>query len=442
MGETCGGRLKPAFLAKDPSCQNKLESSSIIQLICHMLAFWNKQTVRTPLRRGWAWLPLALLLAAGCRRDDVKVYQTAKESSPPPGQSADAPNPALPPGHPDIPAMPESSATAMPGTGASQPSWKTPEGWTEQAPGQMRVGSFKITGANGKQADVSIIPLGGIAGGVVANVNRWRGQLGLEPASADDIKQLAQSAEVAGQPAESYELAGKNPGSGAPSGILAAIAQRGDTIWFFKMTGDLEVIAAQKPAFAEFLKSVRFAPAEMTGMPPGHPPMPGMTMPAGHPDVSAPPAMPADAAAAPATGGKPGWQVPAGWQAVPGGQFLVAKFNVPGDGGAAAAVNISASAGDGGGLAANVNRWRKQLGLAEQTDAEISGTVTALDLPGGKAAIVEMAGTDAKTGRPTRVFGAMVPQGDQTWFYKLTGDGNVVQAQKDAFIKFVQSAKY
>ncbi len=61
--------------------------------------------------------------------------------------------------------------------------------------------------------------------------------------------------------------------------------------------------------------------------------------------------------------GQPNWQVPAGWQEVSGGQFLVAKFNLTGDNGATAAVNVSSSNGDGGGLAANVNRWRGQLGL-------------------------------------------------------------------------------
>jgi hypothetical protein len=68
--------------------------------------------------------------------------------------------------------------------------------------------------------------------------------------------------------------------------------------------------------------------------------------------------------------------------------------------------------------------------------------VTALDLPGGKATVVEMSGADAKTGRPAKVVGAMVPQDGRTWFYKLMGDANVVEAQKDAFTKFVQSAKY
>ena len=319
-------------------------------------------------------------------------------------------------------AVPDLSMTAKP-----RLSWKTPEGWTEAAPSAMRVGSFKIKGKDDKAADLSIIPLGGAAGGEAANVNRWRGQIGLKPMSADEIKRLAQSVEVAGQPAEMYELSGRDPGSGEPMGILAAIAQREGTAWFFKMTGDPGVIAEQKTAFVEFLRSVKFEAGETAGLP------------AGHPEVST---VPVVAGAALPSEGKPVWQVPAGWQEVPGGQFLVAKFNLSVAGDAQAAVNVSASAGDGGGLAGNVNRWRKQLGLGELSSEEISKSAAVMDTGGGKATLVDMSGTDAKTGQPARLVGAMVPQGGQTWFYKLMGDAQVVEAQKDAFTKFVQTVKY
>jgi len=32
--------------------------------------------------------------------------------------------------------------------------------------------------------------------------------------------------------------------------------------------------------------------------------------------------------------------------------------------------------------------------------------------------------------------------GDQTWFYKLMGDEKIVAREKDAFTKFVQTARY
>ena len=134
--------------------------------------------------------------------------------------------------------------------------------------------------------------------------------------------------------------------------------------------------------------------------------------------------------------------MPAGWQEVSGGQFLVAKFTITGDSGVAAAVNVSSSPGDGGGLVGNVNRWRGQLGLAPLSEADVNKSVTSIDVQGGKASLVELSGTDARTGQPTRLVGVMVPQSGQTWFYKLMGDAKVVESQKDAFTKFVQGVKY
>src|SRR6187455_2167276 len=91
-------------------------------------------------RRAGHLTALALLaFVTGCGRDDVKVYRVAKEN-------ATAPSPAtMPAGHPDI------STAANP-----QLKWKTPEGWNEVPPGEMRVASFNVKGKNGKQADVSV----------------------------------------------------------------------------------------------------------------------------------------------------------------------------------------------------------------------------------------------------------------------------------------------
>ena len=38
--------------------------------------------------------------------------------------------------------------------------------------------------------------------------------------------------------------------------------------------------------------------------------------------------------------------------------------------------------------------------------------------------------------------GVVLPLNGQTWFYKLMGDAATVDRQKDALMKFVQSAKY
>jgi hypothetical protein len=335
----------------------------------------------------------------------------------------------LPGGHPGVS---EPAASASP-----QLTWKTPEGWTEMPLGSMRAASFKIT-KDGKVADVSVIPLAGAAGGDAANVNRWREQAGLKALSPDDLKATAQKIDIAGEPADLYEIAGTNPSSGDPMRILGAIQHRSGTAWFYKITGENELVAAQKSAFLDFLKSVRFAAAQSSELPPSHPPIDGMSgsaLPASHPPIDG-----ASASSAPSSSeGKPKWSVPPGWREVSGGEFLVAKFLIGGDGATApAAVNVSMSAGDGGGFLPNVNRWRGQLGLNALNEMELAHLQPERE--GFK--LVDFTGTDARSGKPSRLIGVMVAQPGRAWFYKLMGDAPVVEREKDAFVKFVQSAKY
>ncbi|HEU5395578.1 MAG TPA: hypothetical protein VFV81_00325, partial [Verrucomicrobiae bacterium] len=194
---------------------------------------------------------VAVLLAAGCKRQDneIQTYRIAKD------QPATATtNAELPAGHPDI----AGGAAAMGSAPAASPlTWTTPAGWTEVPPSEMRVASFKVN-ADGKSADVSVIPLPGMAGSDEANVNRWRGQVGLSPVSADDLQKSAETVTVGGQPAQLYDLAGQNPASGDTTRIIGVIQHRADDEWFYKMTGDAGLVEQQKPKFIEFLKSLKF----------------------------------------------------------------------------------------------------------------------------------------------------------------------------------------
>lgn len=376
-----------------------------------------------------------VLFATGCHRDKVQVYQVPAEqdqSSQPAAPVTNSAAPALPPGHPDISSADNSSAQmpsgVVPSDAQNVPplTWTTPVGWTEVPPSEMRVASFKVAGANGKIADVSIVPLPGMAGGDFANVNRWRGQVGLQAAPDDELQKSAESIQAGGQPAQLFDMAGQNSASGESSRILAVIQHRDGTSWFFKITGDAGLVEQQKPTFIAFLQSLSFASGQDQAQ-----------LPPGHPDISGMGAQPSVAGQTPPQG-QPNWQVPAGWQSVSAGQFLVAKFAVNGDNGATAAVNVSTSAGDGGGLAPNVNRWRGQLGLPSADEFP----TTTFAVTGGEAQIVDISGTNTQNSQPAEIVGIVVTQPNQTWFYKLMGDPKVVAAQKDAFTQFVKGAKY
>ena len=349
----------------------------------------------------------------GCHRDEVQVYQVAKETSVQP-----------------VAASADNDGGA---NGTPRLQWKTPAGWQEGQPNQVRLASFRIIGKDKRMADVSVVPLGGAAGTDLANVNRWREQVGLQPITEEQVYKAGEKVDIGGQAGVLFDQAGKDS-KGDKARILAALLRRDGVSWFFKMTGDDELVAQQKPTFVEFLKSVVFSVGPLTTtsteLPPDHPPIGGAGT------------LPSVASGAVFSGGKPTWEVPAGWQEIPNAPFLVAKFTISGSGNAQAAVNVTMSGGDGGGLAANVNRWRGQLGLSAFGPVELEKQVQTLDAGDGKAMLIEMSGMDSKSGQPTRLIGVMVLRANETWSYKLMGNEQLVEQQKGAFVKFIQTTKY
>jgi hypothetical protein len=381
----------------------------------------------------WEWIRsgricsavfLALALA-GCDGNEVKVYKLAKDDSAAKSQGDSA-----------MPAMAGAAATGQP-----QLKWDLPEGWQEVAPGEMRVASFRITGQNGKQADVSVIPLPGMAGGDLNNVNRWRGQVGLPPVKTEELARLGEKVDAAGSEAILFDQAGA--ASGAKTRILATVLHREDAAWFFKMTGDDELVAQQKQAFVGFLKSLKFAAAgdSQAALPPDHPAIGAAAtraFPPDHPAIGG--TMPAMQTSSESQS-KAQWTVPPGWTQEPPAQMLLAKFSAS-DQAARAEISVSSFPGDVGGLLANVNRWRRQVGLPAIDETQMAKAVQELDVQSDKGALLDVTGTDAKSGQPARLIGVAVPHAGQTWFFKMIGDANVVAREKDPFTKFVQSVKF
>jgi hypothetical protein len=139
------------------------------------------------------------------------------------------------------------------GGAAPKLKYTLPSGWEEGGEliknGIARVVVFQVRDGS-RSAEVAVT----IAGGdLKANINRWRGQVNLEP--ADDFKDV-KSVMVDGNPSAYVDLSG----DGRPDhkGILGAIVRRGREDWFIKLDGPADIAAKQKTAFEAFLKSVRF----------------------------------------------------------------------------------------------------------------------------------------------------------------------------------------
>jgi hypothetical protein len=358
-----------------------------------------------------SYLPLLAtgLLLLGCRKEETASYSVPKEAASP---------------------APPKAATASPAVPSTAPvQWTTPAGWQEQPPSAMRVGSFVIT-KDDRHAEVSIIPLQGVSGGELANVNRWRGQVGLEPVDEAKLLATAEKVSIGNAPASLYEMAGTDPKTQQPSRIVGSILSSGGTTWFFKMTGNDALVAEQKPVFKEFLKTIHFDSAQPSDQ------LAQATGPMNMNFQSLPPA-PGDAAA-----DKPTWDVPTGWQEQPASAMRLATFRVTGENAAKADVSVIKLAGDAGGVLANVNRWRSQLGLQPVDQAGLEPLLTTREVGGTKILVVDMAGQSAEEGEKSRLLAAIVPRAGNTWFYKMLGSDQLVAQQKPAFTKFVESARY
>ena len=197
---------------------------------------------------------------------------------------------------------------------------------------------------------------------------------------------------------------------------------------------DREVVTYRAPKDPSPVAPAAPAAARMSGeLPEGHPPIGQSTNPgpAG--------ATPAGGAFAVAEGNALTWTAPAHWQAKQLSSFRRGSYSVPGEGGASADLAITAFPGDTGGLFANVNRWRGQIGLPPVAEAGLEAAIQRLDVNGFKIILVDATGT--ANGQPVRLLGAMVPHEGQTWFFKLSGPEAVVAQEQASFREFLSTIK-
>lgn len=133
------------------------------------------------------------------------------------------------------------------------------------------------------------------------------------------------------------------------------------------------------------------------------------------------------------------WTAPAGWTAKPASAMRKATFTIIGDGDATADLSITAFPGSVGGDLANINRWRGQVQLPPIASGDLAATTGRIETHGLRVTTVDFTGTAA--GVPTRVLGAIVPAGDATWFFKLTGPVPLVAREQAAFAAFLKTIR-
>lgn len=338
---------------------------------------------------------VALAALLGCRQaDQVETYRIAKpEGDTRPAASAPPTAPAAPAGDPTDRMI----GSILPGEGQAwffkvvgplervdasadtiktflasvklegqRPTWETPGGWTERPQQGMRLATLELPG-EGAPLEMSVIGLprtGDWDAQVLDNVNRWRKQLKLEPLAAGELADATESLD----------------------GDAVLIDATG---WFDG--GSMPPFAGRAP----------FAGGAATTPPRAAPPTPR----------------------APAGGLQ--YETPEGWADAPGSAMRKASLRTAG--GAEVTAFVFPAAGAMGDPLENVNRWRREVGLAPTDAAALAEESETIDLLGGEGTYVELVGAQETT------HAAMVQRDGGVWFFKIRGPGEAVAAERDTF---------
>lgn len=140
----------------------------------------------------------------------------------------------------------------------AQLAWDTPEGWTDAGRTEMREANLKI-GENG-EGECYVMRAGG---SLEANVNRWRDQMGMAPATAEELSALP-TRELFGIPAYVVDLKGDFKGMGETEamkdyrmlGLILPVGNTGQSL-FVKMVGPQQLLGDNESNFYAFCDSLR-----------------------------------------------------------------------------------------------------------------------------------------------------------------------------------------
>ena len=353
-------------------------------------------------RLGAVAASVLAVAAIGCDRTEVHSYRVPKST-----ESATGADALLAGGAGENPSLPQ----RKPAGGVS---WSLPASWKEvPTTQQFRLATFDAGGV-----EVSVTAFPGAAGGVLANVNRWRGQIGLDPTDDAGLAQLLTTSREGPTDVSLLSMEGKDG-----KVMLGAIIVPGDgQTWFVKAmfvkaTTDTAKADALRADFGALARSFRLdgAPA-------------GSASATAAAAVPAPSATASDGATIDARLSR--FKPPEGWAVESsGGNIVAAAFKAANDGGGAR-VTATSLGNDGGGDLANINRWRGQLGLSPLADL---AAVERSDLVAGLLA-VDLRNADGTD----RMISVIAPSGGSTWFFKLRGTVAGVEAERAKFAAFVR----
>lgn len=134
--------------------------------------------------------------------------------------------------------------------------YQLPEGWKKEEVTTFRSLNLSFGKESEGQCYVSRV-----GGGLVANLNRWRGQMGLKPISAEEIEKLPKRL-LFGMESTYVELDGSFKGMGSPEAkpdyrMVGLVLSMPGGSFFVKMTGPKSLLIENEKNFTQFCESLK-----------------------------------------------------------------------------------------------------------------------------------------------------------------------------------------
>ena len=132
---------------------------------------------------------------------------------------------------------------------APQPTWEAPDHWERKPTTQMRIGNYAVSNPSGESLDFSITSFPGEVGGILANVNRWLGQVGMNPTDETGLSKYLSDRTIDQKPAK-LVIAESDK-----QALYAAILFHEGRSWFLKLMGDVALARSEKENFLGLIDS-------------------------------------------------------------------------------------------------------------------------------------------------------------------------------------------
>ena len=129
--------------------------------------------------------------------------------------------------------------------------WIAPASWKSLPASGMRLATFTVP-LESESGDCSVVRLGGSAGGMLANVNRWRRQVGLQPYDEAALNKDRQERK-GGWNYSYFKIVNPDQPDNA---MLGAIFESSDATLFVKLKASAKGVGAAEADYLKFCDSI------------------------------------------------------------------------------------------------------------------------------------------------------------------------------------------